>query len=189
MTPDPTAATDKRVLETLKAVHNRGAELYNAGDHAAALRLYQGALLVARAFLDHRPAVRQVIDDGLHEVEASESPVRLKAFRLHEVIEQTRADLKAVWQAAKAAAAGNGRLTGVVAAGGRPLPHVTVILAGPGGQTVATTATAADGSFTLPAPPGEYGVIVTGPGVPTDPSPPQPVEVRPDGTTVRIDLT
>src|SRR6476620_1299211 len=104
MTPDPIAAADRRTLETLKAVHNRGADLYNAGEHAAAFRLYQGALLVARGFLDHCPPVLKVIDDGLHEVEATEAGARLKAFRLHEVIEQVRADLKAVWRAAKAAA-------------------------------------------------------------------------------------
>src|SRR2546423_754178 len=142
MTPDPTAAADQRTLETLKAVHNRGADLYNAGEHAAAFRLYQGALLVTRGFLDHRPAVLKVIDDGLHEVEAAESNAGLKGFRLHEVIGQVRADLKGVWRAARAAAAAPARLTGVVTAGGRPLPHVTVILAGPGGETVMTVATA-----------------------------------------------
>lgn len=98
----PHAATDRRILETLKAVHNRGAGLYNAGAHAEAFRLYQGALVVARAFLDHRPAVRRLIDDGLAEVEAVDGNDRLRAFRLHEVIEQVRADLKAVWMAARA---------------------------------------------------------------------------------------
>src|SRR3954453_18750341 len=81
MTPHPHAATDRRILETLKAVHNRGAGLYNAGAHAEAFRLYQGALAVARAFLDHRPAVRRLIDDGLAEVEAVDGNARLRAFR------------------------------------------------------------------------------------------------------------
>jgi hypothetical protein len=98
MTAQPYAAIDRRVLEALKHVHNCGAELYNSGAHAEAFRLYQGGLFVVRGFLDHRPAVRRGIEDGLAEVEAVDGNVRLRAF--HEVIEQVRSDLKAIWIAA-----------------------------------------------------------------------------------------
>jgi hypothetical protein len=105
MTVHPHAVTDRRILETLKHVHNTGAQLYNAGSHAEAFRLYQGGLFVVRGFLEHRPAIRRVIDDGLAEVEVVDGNVRLRAFRLHEVIEQVRADLKAIWKAAAQAQA------------------------------------------------------------------------------------
>jgi hypothetical protein len=98
MIDHPHAATDSRLLETLKHVHNCGASLYNAGAHAEAFRMYQGGLFVARGLLDHRPEVRRVIEDGLAEVAAVDATARLRAFRLHEVIEQVRADLKAIWK-------------------------------------------------------------------------------------------
>jgi hypothetical protein len=182
MTPDPHAATDKRVLDTLKDVHNRGADLYNAGEVAAALRFYQGALLVARAFLDHRPSIRRVIDDGLHEVARAGGNVKLSAFRLHEVIEQVRADLKAVWRTAKAPVL----VTGAVTAGGAAVPQARVAFHTARGELAAAAVAGADGTFTLAVPPGEYAVTVTGPGVPA--GPPRAVEVKADADPLRLDL-
>lgn len=94
MTP-PSPALDRLLLDALKDAHNRGAELYNAGDPDAALRLYQGALLVARPLLAHRPAAAAAAADGLADVDRSTADVRVKAFRLHEAIEMVRGVLKA----------------------------------------------------------------------------------------------
>jgi hypothetical protein len=92
--PTPTEL-DKIANEVLKDVHNRGAELYNTGDPAACYRMYQGALLTVKPFLAHRPAVQQTIAAGLEEVSKSADDVKTRAFRLHEVIEKARDELKA----------------------------------------------------------------------------------------------
>jgi hypothetical protein len=91
--PD-TATFDKLVVDTLRDIHNRGAELFNMGkDYAGAYRMYQGALITVRPFLAHRPAAQKLIDDGFAGAE-KESSVAMKAFKLHEAIEAVRADLK-----------------------------------------------------------------------------------------------
>ena len=60
------AAFDKLVVDTLRDVHNRGADLYNTGkDFAGAYRVYEGALLTVRPLLAHRPAAQKLIEEGL----------------------------------------------------------------------------------------------------------------------------
>ena len=50
-------AFDKLVVDALRDVHNKGADLYNtAEDHAGAYRMYQGALLAVRAAVALPPA-------------------------------------------------------------------------------------------------------------------------------------
>ena len=88
------ADADARALAVLKEVHNLGAALYNAGDAEGAFRLYEGSLRTCSAFLPHRPAIQQRVRDGLAEVEKTEGG-RVRAYRLHEVMEEVRADLKA----------------------------------------------------------------------------------------------
>lgn len=78
------------LAESLKSVHNHGAKLFNKGQHAEAFRLYQGALFVAMKLLGGDPSLARVIAEGLSEVESSPAGVQLKAYRLHEVIEQVR---------------------------------------------------------------------------------------------------
>jgi hypothetical protein len=56
--------------------------------------MYEGALLVVRPFLAHRPVLQKAIDDGLAEVARTDG-VKIQAFRLHEVIEDVRGRLKA----------------------------------------------------------------------------------------------
>jgi hypothetical protein len=94
--PAPAGAADwdKLVIDALKEAHNKGADLYNAGDPAGGFRLYQGALTVVRPLLAHRPAVQKLIDDGFADVARSAGIIKIQAFRLHEVIEQVRAELK-----------------------------------------------------------------------------------------------
>lgn len=93
MPTDP-AAFDRLVVDTLRDVHNFGADLYNTSrDYAGTYRLYHGALLTVRPLLSHRPTAQQRIDQGLQEVER-EPTVAHKAFRLHVVIEDVRRELK-----------------------------------------------------------------------------------------------
>jgi hypothetical protein len=84
----------RRVSDSLKHVHNHGAQLYNRGQHAEAYRLYQGALFVTLQMLTSRPDLKLIIADGLSEVERSAANDQLKAFRLHEVIDHMRSQLK-----------------------------------------------------------------------------------------------
>jgi hypothetical protein len=91
--PSGKGSADRVVIDALKDVHNKGAELYNAGDAAGCYRMYQGALIAIRPFLTHRPAVQKVLDDGLVEVAKTEG-VKIQAFRMHEIIEEIRGKLK-----------------------------------------------------------------------------------------------
>jgi hypothetical protein len=87
-------AFDKSVVESLRDVHNKGADLYNEfKDYVGAYRVYQGALLSIRPLLSHRPAAQKLVDDGLAAAER-DSSVQSKAFKLHETIEAVRMALK-----------------------------------------------------------------------------------------------
>jgi hypothetical protein len=159
-------SADAVILDTLKDVHNRGAALYNGGEHAAAFRLYQGALLVARPLLAHRPATQKAVADGLAEVEVSAADAKLKAFRLHEVMEQVRADIKADGRAARPAGA---TAAGTLLVAGRPAPDVCVLFFPRGAVAPAGLAVSdGDGRFALgtPLPPGRYTLTLVGPAVP-----------------------
>lgn len=87
-------AFDKLVIDTLRDVHNKGADLYNASkDFTGTYRMYQGALATVRPLLAHRPEAQKIIDAGLTAAE-KESDVARKAFLLHEAIEGVRKNLK-----------------------------------------------------------------------------------------------
>lgn len=88
-------AFDKLVIDTLRDVHNKGADLYNtAKDFSGAYRLYQGALTAVRPLLAHRPEAQKLIDAGLSGADKEPDAAR-KAFVLHEAIEGVRKSLKA----------------------------------------------------------------------------------------------
>jgi hypothetical protein len=88
-------AFDKLIVDSLKEVHNRGADLYNVGkDFAGAYRLYEGGLLAVRPLLAHRPDEQKAIDEGLSAAD-KEPDVARKAFMLHETIEKVRVALRA----------------------------------------------------------------------------------------------
>ncbi len=95
----PTAAADdkafdKQVVDSLRDVHNAGADLYNAAkDYPGAFHTYRGSLLAVRPLLAHRPAAQKLIADGLVAADAEADPAR-RAFVLHETIEKVRAYLK-----------------------------------------------------------------------------------------------
>ncbi|MCS6866315.1 MAG: carboxypeptidase-like regulatory domain-containing protein [Gemmataceae bacterium] len=85
---------DKQVIDSLRDVHNIGADLYNKQrDYAGAYRMYQGGLLTIRPLLQHRPEAQKIIDTGLEKVEL-EADIARKAFLLHETIEAVRKNLK-----------------------------------------------------------------------------------------------
>lgn len=87
-------AFDKLVVDALRDVHNKGADLYNTSkDFAGAYRMYQGALSTVRPLLAHRPDTQKLIETGLANAEKETDAAR-KAFVLHETIEAVRKDLK-----------------------------------------------------------------------------------------------
>lgn len=96
MTAVPIADIFRLLGDSLKTVHNHGAGLFNAGRHTEALRLYQGSLYVTLQMLSTQPDLKLIVADGLADVEESGSNDQLKAFRLHEVMEQVRLELKRV---------------------------------------------------------------------------------------------
>lgn len=182
--PPTFAELEKRAADVLRDVHNRGAELYNRGDAAGCYRMYEGALVTVRPFLTHRPAVTKTLDDGLADVAKSPDGVRVQAFRLHELIETIRADLKAeakkaepvskgpppkATPPAKPPAAKTGQVKGMVTLDGKPLAaaEVTVITLDLPRPRVFSTKVA-NGAYALAdeLPVGKYVVIVTGKGVP-----------------------
>ncbi len=91
------AELDTAALAIIKEVHNLGAALYNDGDPTGAFRLYEGCLRTCHAFLCYRPAVQQRIWDGLAEVERTDGG-RVRAYRLHELMDEVRQDIKATRQ-------------------------------------------------------------------------------------------
>ncbi len=182
---------EQAVADVLKEVHNRGADLYNRGDPAAAYRMYEGGLSSVRPFVAHRPAVLKAIEDGLNETAKGDN-AKVQAFRLHELIEQVRADLKA--EIARAAEAKptpvetpakpadtpkepvNATLKafvpveGALTFQGKPLPATDVTLVSLDQKVPRVfTATTTDGgtfAFADALGSGQYAVMVTGKGVP-----------------------
>lgn len=93
--PADPKAFDKLIVDTLRDVHNKGADIYNEGkDYDGAFRFYQGSLLTIRPLLAHRPATQKLIDDGIAAAD-KEADITRKGFILHETIEKVRADLRA----------------------------------------------------------------------------------------------
>ena len=208
------AAFDKLVVDTLRDVHNKGADLYNTKkEFDGTYRMYQGALLTVRPLLTHRPAAQKLIDEGLTAAEAETSTAQ-KAFRLHEAIEAVRKHLKETGtvapkvveptEAAPApkpkgtapvAAKGTKGPAGIVTFQGKPLAagEVTLVTLDQPKPLVFTAAIQPDGSYSFPElPPGKYVAIVTGKGVPekyqTTTNSGITVEVKPGATGYDIKL-
>jgi hemoglobin len=87
------AALDKMLYDALKEMHNRAADLYNAGDPNGGYRMFQGGLLMARPLLAYRPEVQQLIDQGMQSADRQAS-IPQRAKLLHDTIEAVRARLK-----------------------------------------------------------------------------------------------
>ncbi len=89
-------AFDKLVVDTLRDVHDKGADLYNTlKDYGGAYRLYEGSLRTVRPLLAHHPEVQQMIDNGLAAAEKEDSLAE-RAVTLHKTIEAVRAKLRAI---------------------------------------------------------------------------------------------
>lgn len=179
----PNVQLDQTAVEVLKDLHNRGADLYNAADAVGALRMYEGALRTVTPFLAHRPKVQKTIEDGLADAFKLEG-AKAQAFRLHEVIDQVRTDLKAAIKADAEAKPPTptdppkpepkpepkvGALAGTLTLAGKPVAEGAITLVS---LSLAIprvfTATVADGKFAFPAelPPATYAVMVSGAGIP-----------------------
>ncbi len=192
---DPPAATthadlDKAAVEVLKDLHNRGADLYNAADAAGAARLYDTTLRAVAPFLAHRPKLQATIADGLADAGKLDG-AKAQAYRLHEVIDQVRNDLKAAMAADAEPKPGErkadpkpgdsksapkppeppeppavGSLGGTLTLDGQPLgkADVTLVSLTLPAPRVFTAATDGNGKFTFPAelPPATYAVMATG---------------------------
>lgn len=91
----PSAFPDlnKLAVEVLRVQHDRGADLYNAGDAAGAVKVYETALGTVSPFLAHHPAIQKAIADGMLDARKADGE-KVRAFKLHELIEQVRADLR-----------------------------------------------------------------------------------------------
>ena len=176
---------EQAAADVLKEVHNRGADLYNRGDPAGAYRMYEGALSAVRPFIAHRPAILKAIEDGLNDT-AKTDGAKIQAFRLHEVIEQVRADLKAEVaqaklappetppvkpaEAPKVAELAAPLLSGKLTVKGKPLAgtDVTLVTLGEATPRVYTVTSDARGEFKFAdvLAGGGYAVMVTGKEVP-----------------------
>jgi truncated hemoglobin YjbI len=88
-----TAALDKLLCDALKDMHNKAADLYNAGDPNGCYHVFRGGLLTARPLLAHRPDVQQLIDQGMQAADQQAS-VPHRARQLHDTIEAVRTRLK-----------------------------------------------------------------------------------------------
>lgn len=84
---------ERQLSEALREAHDRGADLFNAGDMASCYRLFQGSLIVAKGMLADRPEVLKIITNGLATAE-KETELGKKAFQLHELIEKVRTELR-----------------------------------------------------------------------------------------------
>ncbi|HEY8504704.1 MAG TPA: carboxypeptidase-like regulatory domain-containing protein [Gemmataceae bacterium] len=134
--PIPSAEIDKRAYDVLREIHNRGADLYNSGDPVGCYRLFQGALMAVRPMLEHQPAARKVLDSGMAAAEREPSLTK-RAFMLHELIEQVRAEIRPAGAAPAAAKKPAAEAKGEPAAGEREKLDVVpkeVLPDGPGAE-------------------------------------------------------
>jgi hypothetical protein len=88
-----TKEQEKQIVDTLKEVANKGAELFNKQqDYAGCYRLYEGAVVTVRPLLASRPELQKAIDTSLDQAAAEPSAVE-KAFIIRKAIDQIRATL------------------------------------------------------------------------------------------------
>ena len=84
---------DKILYDVLKDNHNRGADLYNAGESAACQAYFEGTLRTARAIMVHRPSEQKFVDEALARSLLLPTSSQ-RAFALHEAIERLRKTLQ-----------------------------------------------------------------------------------------------
>ncbi|OWK38198.1 hypothetical protein [Fimbriiglobus ruber] len=79
----PSTDVDKQAQKVAYAAANLGANLYNAGNHYACYRLYEGSLRALKVYLAHRTELVKIIDAKLEKTETLNTPEE-KAFALRE---------------------------------------------------------------------------------------------------------
>lgn len=89
---DTQATTDATIYASLRDVINRGADVYNSGDHAGCYRIFEGALISVKPLLAHRPQQQEVITKALASAEA-DPVVWRRAFTLRAALDKVRAEL------------------------------------------------------------------------------------------------
>lgn len=87
------ATGDQKLYDVLREVINRGAKMYNSGNPDGCYRLFEGALLVARAQLDAKPELQKAIDDGMIEAD-KRTAFEGKAYALYDTLNKVRAAIK-----------------------------------------------------------------------------------------------
>lgn len=215
--PPTLAALNTVAVEVLRVQHDRGADLYNAGDAAGAVKVYETALGTVSAFLPHHPAIQKTITDGMLDARKADGD-KAKAFKLHEVIEQVRADLRTETKRLEAEAKKSTpvdppvkpkdppvkpkepmtpkpALSGTVMLKGKPLAGADVVIASlnQAEPRVFVTKTGPDGKYSFDKlPPAEYVVVVQGAQVPakyqTTDSSGLRAKVTPGGTAMDLEL-
>lgn len=172
------ARDDSALKESLRQLHDKGAELYNNGEPQAAYRLFEGGLFIARTALAHRPGVQTLIDAGLKEAEGLPT-IGKKAFRLHEVIEMVRTELGKVQKTGPEVLSVSPRVVapppplkvsenqegvvGRVLWQGKPLAQADVLFVSLGHRehSVFEAVTTEAGGYGIPKmPPGKYIVLI-----------------------------
>jgi hemoglobin len=86
---------DNQLYETLKL----GTTLYNQGSGDACIRIYQGSLILALGFLDHRPDQQEQVRKALKDIETMTNTSE-RAFALRKSIDDLRASFRtpaALW--------------------------------------------------------------------------------------------
>jgi hemoglobin len=84
-------AIDALAFKTLREVINKGAAIYNEGDVNGCYRLYEGALVMVKPMLDHRPELQEAISKAIMNAEKTPQQER-RAWVLREVIDKIRED-------------------------------------------------------------------------------------------------
>jgi hypothetical protein len=82
---------DRQIIDLLAAIHDRGAILYNAGDHAGCYHLFEGSLVTVRPLLPRE--LQDMIAVGIPDAERQPSMPR-RAMLLHELMEAIRVKLR-----------------------------------------------------------------------------------------------
>ncbi|MFM7150700.1 MAG: hypothetical protein ACKO23_12735, partial [Gemmataceae bacterium] len=89
---EPEKPTNTQLSQVIREVINRGADLYNSGDHAACYRFFEGSILALRPFLAHLPNSQKALTSALSAAE-KDPVVWRRAFTLRNALDRLRADL------------------------------------------------------------------------------------------------
>jgi hemoglobin len=78
---------DRRIVRAVTETVGLGADLYNGGNPEGCYRLYQGSLKVVVALLDHRPALKGLVEEKLRKADGLARPAD-RAFTLREALDE-----------------------------------------------------------------------------------------------------